>query len=240
MKTLVKNGLVITFIHEGYHSIKMKYADVLIEDGAFLDIREEIADSEAEVVDAQGLWVLPGLVDVGSSVAGAVLGNGLLPDYSRARWQGSMLHGRALPLLEIAAEALSDAEKRAVVRFGLEQLLLSGATTVADLTHPAFAPALRAEGEALGLRLLAFPERTANGYPVAEHSGRLLVPERAGGGFAAGDALYSVETTSPEMYAAARASAGPLLVRAAYCESEKQVSRMAFGLPWASSTARSS
>ena len=55
MKTLVKNGLVITFIHEGYHSIKMKYADVLIEDGAFLDIREEIADSEAEVVDAQGL-----------------------------------------------------------------------------------------------------------------------------------------------------------------------------------------
>ena len=189
MKTLVKNGLVITFIHEGYHSIKMKYADVLIEDGAFLDIREEIADSEAEVVDAQGLWVLPGLVDVGSSVAGAVLGNGLLPDYSRARWQGSMLHGRALPLLEIAAEALSDAEKRAVVRFGLEQLLLSGATTVADLTHPAFAPALRAEGEALGLRLLAFPERTANGYPVAEHSGRLLVPERTGGGFAAGDAL---------------------------------------------------
>ena len=115
MKTLVKNGLVITFIHEGYHSIKMKYADVLIEDGAFLDIREEIADSEAEVVDAQGLWVLPGLVDAGSSVAGAVLGNGLLPDYSRARWQGSMLHGRALPLLEIAAEALSDAEKRAVV-----------------------------------------------------------------------------------------------------------------------------
>lgn len=230
MKTLVKNGLVITFIHEGYHSIKMKYADVLIEDGAFLDIREEIADSEAEVVDAQGLWVLPGLVDVGSSVAGAVLGNGLLPDYSRARWQGSMLHGRALPLLEIAAEALSDAEKRAVVRFGLEQLLLSGATTVADLTHPAFAPALRAEGEALGLRLLAFPERTANGYPVAEHSGRLLVPERTGGSFAAGDALYSVETTSPEMYAAARASAGPLLVRAAYCESEKQVSRMAFGL----------
>ena len=30
MKTIVKNGLVITFIHEGYHSIKMKYADVLI------------------------------------------------------------------------------------------------------------------------------------------------------------------------------------------------------------------
>lgn len=175
-------------------------------------------------------------------MAGAVLGNGLLPDYSpRALGRAACCTAAPCPCWRSPREALSDAEKRAVVRFGLEQLLLSGATTVADLTHPAFAPALRAEGEALGLRLLAFPERTANGYPVAEHSGRLLVPERTGGSFAAGDALYSVETTSPEMYAAARASVGPLLVRAAYCESEKQVSRMAFGLsPWASSTARSS
>ena len=232
MKTLVKNGLVITFIHEGYHSIKMKYADVLIEDGAFLDIREEIADSEAEVVDAQGLWVLPGLVDVGSSVAGAVLGNGLLPDYSRARWQGSMLHGRALPLLEIAAEALSDAEKRAVVRFGLEQLLLSGATTVADLTHPAFAPALRAEGEALGLRLLAFPESTAAGCscPSAQAAGlpratrstrwrrppRRCTPRRA---HPRGRCSCARPTANPKSRSAAWPSASP---------------------PWASSTARSS
>ena len=60
MKTIVKNGLVITFIHEGYHSIKMKYADVLIEDGLFADIQEEIRDASAEVIDAQGRWVLPG------------------------------------------------------------------------------------------------------------------------------------------------------------------------------------
>lgn len=230
MKTLVKNGLVITFIHEGYHSIKMKYADLLAEDGVILDVREEIRDDTAEVVDAQGLWVLPGLVDVGSSVAGAVLGSGLLPDYSRARWQGSMLHGRALPLLEIAAETLTPAEKRAIARFGLLQLLASGATTVADLTHPAFASALRTEGDALGLRLSVFPERTADGYPAAEHSGRLLVPERKGGRFAQGDALFSVETTSPRMYEAARRVTGPLLVRGAYCEYEKQVSRLSFGL----------
>ena len=52
MKTIVKNGLVITFIHEGYHSIKMKYADILIKDGLFADIKEEITDPEAEIIDA--------------------------------------------------------------------------------------------------------------------------------------------------------------------------------------------
>ena len=78
-KLLIKNGLVITFIHEGYHSIKMKYADILIEDGKFLDIREEISDASAQVIDAKNLWVMPGLVDAGSSIAGAVLCSGLIP-----------------------------------------------------------------------------------------------------------------------------------------------------------------
>ena len=69
MRTLVKNGLVITFIHEGYHSIKMKYADVLIEDGLFADIKEEIHDPDAKIIDAEGKWVLPGFVDVASACA---------------------------------------------------------------------------------------------------------------------------------------------------------------------------
>ena len=65
-----------------------------------------------EIIDAKGKWVLPGFVDVGSSCAAAVLCNGLIPDYSRMRWQGSMIHGRILPMLEIAAEVLTDEEKR--------------------------------------------------------------------------------------------------------------------------------
>lgn len=229
MKTIVKNGLVITFIHEGYHSIKMKYADVLIEDGLFADIKEEIRDNSAEVIDAQGMWVLPGFVDVGSSCAASVLCSGLVPDYSRARWQGSMIHGRVLPLLEIAAQVLSDSEKRAVVRWALRQALDSGVTTLAELTHPAFGRFVREEAEALGLRCFVYEEATANGYPCAEHSGLYRSPGLAGGSFRAGDGLYSVETTSQEMYAAAR-GADPLLVRAAYCEYEKQFSRMTFGV----------
>ena len=171
-KLLIKNGLVITFIHEGYHSIKMKYADILIEDGKFLDIKEEISDASAQVIDAKNLWVMPGLVDAGSSIAGAVLCSGLIPDYSRARWQGSMIHGRVLPLTDIAVETLNDAEKRAIVKWGLMRLLDSGVTTALDLSHPAFASFVAEEAEKLGLRALVYPERTANGYPAAEHSGK--------------------------------------------------------------------
>ncbi len=229
-KLLIKNGLVITFIHEGYHSIKMKYADILIEDGKFLDIREEISDASAQVIDAKNLWVMPGLVDAGSSIAGAVLCSGLIPDYSRARWQGSMIHGRVLPLTDIAAETLNDAEKRAIVKWGLMRLLDSGVTTALDLSHPAFASFVAEEAEKLGLRALVYPERTANGYPAAEHSGKYLNPGLSGGEFYAGEALYSVETTSDAMYAAARKAEGLLPVRAAYCEYEKQFCRMTHGV----------
>lgn len=229
MKTIIKNGLVITFIHEGYHSIKMKYADILIENGLFAEIKEEICDPDAEIIDAKGMWVLPGFVDVGSSCAGAVLCNGLIPDYSRARWQGSMIHGRVLPMLEIAADVLDDAEKRAIVRFALLQAIDSGITTIAELSHPAFARFVSEEASALGLRSFVYAEATANGYPCAEHSGLYKNPGLTGGTFAQTDGLYSVETTSDEMYAAAR-SAHRLLTRAAYCEYEKQFSRMTFGV----------
>lgn len=229
MKTIVKNGLVITFIHEGYHSIKMKYADILIENGLFADVREEICDPDAKIIDAKGKWVLPGFVDVGSSCAAAVLCNGLIPDYSRARWQGSMIHGRVLPLLQIAADVLTDDEKRAIVRFALLQALDSGITTVSELTHPAFARFVREEAAALGLRCFVSEEATAAGYPCTEHSGLYRNPGLTGGSFPEEGGLYSVETTSDVLYAAAR-RADRLMVRAAYCEYEKQFSRMTFGV----------
>lgn len=228
MKTIIKNGLVITFIHEGYHSIKMKYADVLIENGVFQEISECIGDAGARIIDAKGLWVLPGLIDVGSSCAASVLCNGLIADYSRARWQGSMIHGRVLPMLDIAAETLDEQQKRDVVRYALLSALDGGTTTLAELTHPAFADAVRSEGKEMGLRMQVRGECTANGYPFAEHSGRINVPD-AGGGQYAGGGLYSIETTSPQMYEQARADAQPLMVRAAYCEYEKQISRMQHG-----------
>ena len=56
MKTLIKNGTVIT-------AEMTRKADLLVEDEIIRRIDQNINDPEAEIVDASGLWVLPGGVD---------------------------------------------------------------------------------------------------------------------------------------------------------------------------------
>lgn len=59
MKYLIKNGLVINPVH----SFNQK-ADVLIENGKVTNIGENLEARDAKVVDATGLLVTPGLIDV--------------------------------------------------------------------------------------------------------------------------------------------------------------------------------
>lgn len=56
MKTLIKNGKIIT-------ADQTLTADILIDNETISRIGKNIEDAEAEVVDAAGLWVLPGGVD---------------------------------------------------------------------------------------------------------------------------------------------------------------------------------
>jgi len=56
MKTLIKNGTLIT----AEQTFK---ADILISDETITRIADQIEDAEAEIVDASGLYVLPGGVD---------------------------------------------------------------------------------------------------------------------------------------------------------------------------------
>lgn len=236
-RTVVKNGLVITFIHEGYHSIKMKYADLLLEDGRIAEVAEQLPAGGANVLDAQGKLVLPGLVNVGACCAAAKLCSGLLPDYPRQNWQGSMLYHRALPLLEIADALLTEEEKTDLMRFAYADALRCGSTTLADLCLPGFAPAaLQAAGE-LGLRARVTEWRTAAGLPFAEQEGLLRCPEPVGGQFPSYPAqglarrqsgLYSLETTSPELWAAA-AQSERLLLFGGYSRYEEQLCRMREG-----------
>lgn len=242
MKTLVKGGLVISFIHEGYHSIKMKYADLLIEDGVFTDIRETIPASAAdEVLAAAGKWVLPGLVNTGVSMAAAVLCNGLIADYPRRNWQDSMLYHRVLPMLRIADNLLTGEEKRDLARWALAGAVASGSTTVAALERPGFAGAVSEAAKELGVRAFAVSLRTAGEFPEAEQDGQLLCAEPSGGAFAPGissegavsrlDGLYSTETTSDSLWrAAARAAeAQPLFLYAGYSRYEDNLSRVRHG-----------
>jgi dihydroorotase len=55
-KTLIKNG-------EVYSSDSNKKADILIEDGIIIKIDEKIEDSHADIIDARGMMVMPGVID---------------------------------------------------------------------------------------------------------------------------------------------------------------------------------
>lgn len=57
MKTLIRNGTVL------WHDAMQK-KDILFDEGGIIRIDDVIADEEAEVIEAEGLAVLPGLVDV--------------------------------------------------------------------------------------------------------------------------------------------------------------------------------
>jgi dihydroorotase len=56
MRYLIKNGLVI---NEG----KKVHQDLLIVDGIIEKIGNDLSDSQATVIDAEGLYVMPGLID---------------------------------------------------------------------------------------------------------------------------------------------------------------------------------
>ena len=59
MKILIKNGTLCTMT-EYCEDVK---GDVLVEDGKIIAIHQEIEDTDAEIIDASGLYVMPGLID---------------------------------------------------------------------------------------------------------------------------------------------------------------------------------
>ena len=60
---LIKNGTVMTMGPQG-----TLQADILIENGKIAEIAENITAEGAEIIDASGLLVLPGLVDAHSHI----------------------------------------------------------------------------------------------------------------------------------------------------------------------------
>jgi dihydroorotase len=58
MKTLIKNGYIVDPA-----SAAMEIKDILIADGKIAAIGKEIKETGAEVIDARGMHILPGLVD---------------------------------------------------------------------------------------------------------------------------------------------------------------------------------
>jgi len=59
LSILIKNGRILTMAQKNYER-----GDILIEGGKIKKIAEEIPSPEgAEIIDAEGMWVMPGIVD---------------------------------------------------------------------------------------------------------------------------------------------------------------------------------
>ena len=59
MKTLIKNGYVI----DPANKIE-EVMDILIEGGRIKEVAPSLTDTEAQIIDAKGMWVTPGLIDM--------------------------------------------------------------------------------------------------------------------------------------------------------------------------------
>ena len=59
MRLLIKNGIVVSEELGGE-----KKADILIENDKIIKIAEQIDDENDQVLDVEGLYVLPGFIDM--------------------------------------------------------------------------------------------------------------------------------------------------------------------------------
>lgn len=102
--------------------------DLLIEGRRIAAIGAVAAPRDAQVVDASGCFVLPGLVQTHVHLVQTIF-RGLAEDLSLLDWLGT----RVWPL----EAAHDEASLRASVRLGILELLLTGTTTVLDMgtTH---------------------------------------------------------------------------------------------------------
>jgi len=122
---LIKNGMVYTYIYEGYHAIKLRMADIYIKDGYIEEVAPDISRN-CDTLDAKDCLVFPGMINVGASTFAARISSGLVCDWRRG-------HGRIAPLLDMAAEILNRDELKAIAITGLWETASSGAQTVIEL-----------------------------------------------------------------------------------------------------------
>ncbi len=174
MTTLIRNAdIVIAWDAVAGSHVYMSDADVAF-DGTTLHFVGRGYDGVAErVIDGAGLMVMPGLVDIHSHPSSEPMNKGLIDEVGSPGFYNSSLY-EYLPVFRPEPDAVQHC-----VRVALSELLLSGVTTLADLSmaHPGWLDLLAESG----MRVCIAPMfRSARWYTKNGHLVEYAWDEAAG------------------------------------------------------------
>ncbi len=157
-----KAELVVAWDASAKQHVYMPDADVVHEDGKLLFVGRDYAGPVGQETPGAGLMVMPGLVNIHSHPSSEPMNKGLIDEVGSPGLYNSSLY-EYLPIFRGDAEAVPNC-----VRVALSELLLSGVTTVADLSmaHPGWLDILAESG----LRVCIAPMfRSARWYTKNGH-----------------------------------------------------------------------
>ncbi|MDJ0387061.1 amidohydrolase family protein [Roseomonas sp. E05] len=172
--TVIRNAdLVIAWDAAEQQHIYLTDAEVAFRDGAITFVGRGYDGPAEEAIDGKGMMVMPGLVNIHCHPSSEPMNKGLIDEIGSPGLYNSSLY-EYMPIFRADAEAVPHC-----VRVALSELLLSGVTTVADLSmaHPGWLDLL---GES-GLRVCVAPMfRSARWFTRNGHVVEYEWDEKAG------------------------------------------------------------
>ncbi len=141
--TVIRNAeLVLAWDEASQSHHYLPDAEVAFTDGTLSFVGRGYDGLADEVVDGKGMMVMPGLVNIHSHPSSEPMNKGLIDEIGSPGLYNSSLY-EYMPIFRADAEAVPHC-----VRVALSELLLSGVTTLADLSmaHPAWLDLLAESG----------------------------------------------------------------------------------------------
>jgi 5-methylthioadenosine/S-adenosylhomocysteine deaminase len=143
MTTVIRNAeLVVAWDAGTKQHVYMPDADVAYDGGTLTFVGRGYKGPAEEEISGKGLMVMPGLVNIHSHPSSEPMNKGLIDEIGSPGLYNSSLY-EFMPIFRADAEAVPHC-----VRVALSELLLSGVTTVADLSmaHPGWLDLLAESG----------------------------------------------------------------------------------------------
>ncbi len=174
MTTRIRNAdLVVAWDADTASHVYMPQADVVFDGGTLRYVGRDYTGPADTIIDGRGRMVMPGLVNIHAHPSSEPMNKGLIDEIGSPGFYNSSLY-EYLPIFRADAEAIPHC-----VRVALSELLLSGVTTLADLSmaHPGWLDLL---GES-GMRVCIAPMfRSARWYTKNGHLVEYAWDEAAG------------------------------------------------------------